>query len=197
MRSRSDMRRALEEAELRERRAHAGARLLLNRHEGQAIVLFQEPERGQRGLDRARVRLDEVRLHEGQQAVVLGSRRPHSPRSARSVSRAIASGTSFETTDTTPSAPSAINGRVMASSPESTQKFGGRSRRIAMICARSAEASFVPTMLARSPARVSVVAAVMLDAVRPGTLYRTTGRSSTASATARKWATRPAWVGLL
>ena len=44
-----------------------------------------------------------------------------------------------------------------------------------MICARSAEASFVPTMLARSPARASVVAAVMLHAVRPGTLYSTTG----------------------
>src|SRR5947208_13863085 len=73
MRSRSDMRRALEEAELRERRAQAGARLLLYRHEGQAIVLFQEPERGQRGLDRARVRLDEVRLHPVQEANFLAS----------------------------------------------------------------------------------------------------------------------------
>src|SRR3989442_3091169 len=55
-RSRSDMRRALEETQLAERRAHPGARLLLDRHEGQTKVLLQQAQRGQRGLDRARDR---------------------------------------------------------------------------------------------------------------------------------------------
>ena len=82
----------------------------------------------------------------------------------------MSSGTSFATTDTTPSAPRAMSGRVTASSPESTRKWGGRSRKIAMICARSPEASFVPAMLSVSRARARVVAAVMFDAVRAGTL---------------------------
>src|SRR5437764_168479 len=51
-----------------------GTGLLLNRHERQAEVLLHEAERGQRGLDRSGVRLDEIRLHEGEQAVVQGAR---------------------------------------------------------------------------------------------------------------------------
>jgi len=66
-----------------------------------------------------------------------------------------------------------------------------------MTWARSPEASFTATMLSFSRARARAVGAAMLDAVRPGTLYSTTGTSAMASATARKCAWSPAWVGLL
>jgi len=73
-----------------------------------------------------------------------------------------------------------MSGSVMASSPESTWKWGGRARRIAMIWARSPDASFVPTMFSMSRASARVVEAVMFEPVRPGTLYSTTGRSPAA-----------------
>src|SRR2546422_7529468 len=61
-----------------------------------------------------------------------------------------------------------MRGSVSASSPESTAKPGGRSRRIAMIWARSPDASLMPAMFSASRARVRVVAALMFEAVRPG-----------------------------
>ena len=44
--------------------------------------------------------------------------------------------------------------------------------------------------------RVPVIAGARLTPVREGTLYNITGRVL-ASATARKWSSSPAWVGLL
>ena len=84
--------------------------------------------------------------------------------------RDIKSGISFEATETIPSAPSAISGKVTASSPESTQKFAGRSRKISMICDRFPDASLTATMFSQSRASRSTVCAAMFDEVRPGTL---------------------------
>jgi hypothetical protein len=59
---------------------------------------------------------------------------------------------------------------VIASSPERTRKPSGLSRRIAMICARSPEASLTATTFSTSRASLSVVSAEMFEEVRPGTL---------------------------
>src|SRR5258705_487882 len=104
-------------------------------------------------------------------------------------------GTTFETTEINPSAPSASMGTVISSSPESTANPSGRPTRMSVICGRLPEASFVatkPPPLASS----SVVDASMLQPVRLGTLYRTIGRP-TASAIARKCKIMPRCGGLL
>ena len=56
-----------------------------------------------------------------------------------------------------PEPPSEIKGRVTASSPDSTQKFAGRSRRISMICDRFPDASLIATMFSQSLARRKTV----------------------------------------
>src|SRR5947207_3185891 len=109
----------------------------------------------------------------------------------------VMSGAALVTAATSPSPPRGRRGRGWASSPDSTRKPAGRSRRMAMSCPKSPDACLTPRMFSTSRARASVVAAARLDAVRPGTLYSTTGESPTASATARKWAARPGCVGLL
>src|SRR5436305_6641259 len=72
--SRSDMRRPLQKAQLREHRAHALARPRLHGHERQAEVLFDEAHQGERRLHGAWTRLDEVHVHQRQQAVVKPAR---------------------------------------------------------------------------------------------------------------------------
>jgi hypothetical protein len=61
---------------------------------------------------------------------------------------------------------------------------------------KSAVASFTPTMLGTSAPSIRSVSASIVVAVRPGMLYRRTG-SVVASAIFVKWATSPAWGGLL
>src|SRR5205085_7329302 len=68
--SRSDMRRLLQQARVCEHRAHALARPRLHGHKRQAEVLFEETHQGQRRLHGAGARLDEVHVHQGQQAVM-------------------------------------------------------------------------------------------------------------------------------
>src|SRR5919107_1075304 len=61
--SRSDMRPALRQPQLFEHFAHALPRLLRHRHERQPQILFEHAHQGQRGLDGAGTRLDEVHVH--------------------------------------------------------------------------------------------------------------------------------------
>src|ERR1035437_6102757 len=112
-----------------------------------------------------------------------------SPSSARRQRSAMLRGTAFDTTDTTPCPPAAMTPSVMESSAESTLKPLGAWRITSEICAGLPDASFTATMFGCS-ASASVVSASMLLAVRPGTLYTTTG-SGDASAIARKCARIP------
>src|SRR2546426_2304643 len=70
MRSRSDMAGVSKEPQLLEQLAQPGPGLLLHRHERQAVGLLEQALQRHRGLHGAGIRLDEVRLHERQQAVV-------------------------------------------------------------------------------------------------------------------------------
>src|SRR6185437_2451931 len=118
-----------------------------------------------------------------------------SPACRHSVRRDTSRGATLDVTETTPSPPAAITATVKPSSPDSTVKSGGRSRRISMIWPRLPEASLMPPMFGTRE-RASVVRASMLLPVRPGTLYRITG-SSVAAAIAVKCAMRPRCGGLL
>ena len=69
----------------------------------------------------------------------------------------------------TPSPPRVSNGNAHESSPESTEKPAGRSRRMVMICSRFAEASLTATIRGCSASRMSVAEST-LQLVRPGTL---------------------------
>ena len=92
-----------------------------------------------------------------------------SPASARSHKRAMSPGISFETTEITPSPPKAISGRVIESSPESTEKPSGTDWQIRPICPMSPDASLTATMLGMSASRASR-SGLTLQHVRPGTL---------------------------
>ena len=70
-----------------------------------------------------------------------------SPASASCVSRVISAGISLDATEITPRPPIAINGSVIASSPESTRNSSGTQFRIVAICPTFPEASLIPTML--------------------------------------------------
>ena len=60
-------------------------------------------------------------------------------------------------------------------------------------CATLPDASFTPTMLRQSLARLTTTSGEMLMPVRPGTLYKSIGLS-TLSAKALKWAYTPRWL---
>jgi hypothetical protein len=94
--------------------------------------------------------------------------------SAASTRRAISPGTTFDATETTPRAPTAIAGSVIASSPDRTMKPGGAARQTSQIWVMLPEASFTPTTFGRV-ARRERVAGSTLQPVRPGTLYTTMG----------------------
>src|SRR3989454_8284288 len=70
MRSRSDMAGLSKEPQLLEQLAQPRPGLLLHRNERQPVGLLEQALQRHGGLDGAGVRLDEVRLHERQQAVV-------------------------------------------------------------------------------------------------------------------------------
>src|SRR5687768_13591423 len=164
------MRLPLQKAQLAQHLAHALARLVGDGDERQPQVLFEQTHQSHRRLDRAGARLDEVHVHQGQQAEVFAPRLVPAPASAASTIRDIGPGASFDATEMSPSAPSATIANVSASSPDSTRNPSGRPRRISMICARFPEASLTATTLAQSRASLSVVSAVMFAEVRPGTL---------------------------
>ena len=90
-------------------------------------------------------------------------------RSAASTSRAISPGTSFEATEMTPRAPTAIAGSARASSPERTRKSGPTAFSTSQIWVMLPEASFTPTTCGID-ARRARVAGSTLQPVRPGTL---------------------------
>ena len=69
----------------------------------------------------------------------------------------------------TPLPPRPASASVMASSPESTVKSGGRVAHRFAICAMFPEASFTPTMLSIAASRRSVAGSTFTP-VRPGTL---------------------------
>src|SRR5690606_7492075 len=102
-------------------------------------------------------------------------------------------GTTFETTDTTPSAPPSMAAAALASSPQSTAKPSLRSASHSCSLRGSDTASFTPAMRGW-PARPATVDGCRSQPVRGGTLYITTG-SPPSSATARKCASSPDWVG--
>src|SRR5690606_17616683 len=79
-------------------------------------------------------------------------------------------GKAFPTTEIIPTAPKAIIGKVIGSSPEINKKSLGLSRKISENWAKLPEASFVATTLGQSLAKRIVVAADILLPVRPGTL---------------------------
>ena len=83
--------------------------------------------------------------------------------------RDISAGISLDTTETTPRPPSAISGKVMASSPDSTTNSSGTRFRMAAICKIFPDASLIPTMLAIC-ASLATVAGSMFTPVRPCTL---------------------------
>ena len=85
------------------------------------------------------------------------------------MSSCIGPGIWFAATEITPSPPRAMKTCVLASSPESTSKPLGRSRRMSMTWVRFPDASFTATMFACS-ASFSCVFVSMLLPVRPGTL---------------------------
>ena len=95
----------------------------------------------------------------------------------------------------TPFPPTAISGRVKASSPESTLKSPGTARQISHIWVMFAEASFTPTMFGMA-ANLTSVATSMLHPVLPGTLYTMIGRA-VLSAIDRKCWYMPSGLGLL
>ena len=74
----------------------------------------------------------------------------------------------------TPRPPTAINGSVIASSPDSTMKSAGTARQISHICWMLPDASFTPTMFGMAASRTSVRTS-MFTPVRPGTLYTMIG----------------------
>ena len=70
--------------------------------------------------------------------------------------------------------PHAICAITISSSPLTTKKSEGRSFKIAIVCAISGPASLIPAIFLCADKR-SVVAAVILRPVRPGTLYNNIG----------------------
>ena len=90
--------------------------------------------------------------------------------SAAATMALIRRGISLPATEITPSPPHEIIGSVQASSPLRTRKPSSRSRRIVRICSMFADASLTPMTFGTSRPICSVVAAVMLTPVRPGTL---------------------------
>ena len=79
-------------------------------------------------------------------------------------------GSALPMTEMTPLAPLAIIGKVRASSPLITSNPLGLFFNISSTCSRLPDASFIPTILEQSHAKRTVVSAVMLTPVRPGTL---------------------------
>ena len=89
-----------------------------------------QSERGHGELHGYWVRFDEIDLHEREQLVVPARAVSKSPRSALSTIFTISAGTTLDATEITPRPPSAINGSVMASSPDTTMKSDGTARQI-------------------------------------------------------------------
>ena len=116
-------------------------------------------------------------------------------RSAASTICTISVGISFDATEMIPRPPTAINGSVRASSPDSTTNSGGTASQTSHICVMFPDASFTPTTFGIAASRTSVFTS-MLTPVRPGTLYSTMG-SGVLSAMARKCWNSPSGVGLL
>src|SRR2546421_8465551 len=73
-RSRGNMRRLLQQSQLREHLAHARAALLRDGHERQTQAFFEQTHQSHRGLYGAGTRLDEVHVHQREPAVVLTPR---------------------------------------------------------------------------------------------------------------------------
>ena len=78
-------------------------------------------------------------------------------------------GISFDATEITPTPPSAMSGKVKASSPDSTWKPGSTAFRTSICCVMLPDASLMPTMFGTFERRATM-AGSMLDDVRPGTL---------------------------
>ena len=80
------------------------------------------------------------------------------------------SGKAFAATEITPMPPRLTSSTVMPSSPEITRKSSGLPSIISCICSMLPQASLTATILLLACARRSVVWAVILRPVRPGTL---------------------------
>ena len=73
-----------------------------------------------------------------------------SPSSAAQTMARVRSGSTLETTEMTPRAPSAMAGTARSSLPHQTKKSRGHSRRIPAIFRMSGEASLTPITLGRA-----------------------------------------------
>ena len=99
----------------------------------------------------------------------------YSPLNSSLIIRENSLGSALPMTLITPTAPHETMGNVRASSPLITSKSAGLFFIISSTCSRLPLASFIATIFLQSRASLTVVAAVMLTPVRPGTLYNTTG----------------------
>src|SRR6516162_2947978 len=85
-------------------------------------------------------------------------------------SSVIGLGIIFEATLTTPTAPTAIKGKVMESSPDRIANSGGRTFLRADTLSVDPPASLIATIVSQSLARRAQVSTPISPAVRPGTL---------------------------
>src|SRR5208337_1349232 len=145
------------------------SRVAAHGKQGQAINFFNLAHHREDGLHRQRTRLDKVGQHQRKIFAVEGAGRMPVVREAARVISAISRGISLDATEMTPTPPSAITGRVTASSPDSTRKPSGTEFSASAICAMFPLASFTPAILATS-LNLARVAGSRLAEVRPGTL---------------------------
>ncbi len=108
---------------------------------------------------------------------------------------AMARGATLAVTEILPAPPASIRAIAVGSSPEYTANDFGARRSRSRPRPMLPVASFTPTMFGIC-ARRRMVSLLMSATVRPGTLYRITGKS-TASAMALKCWYMPSWVGRL
>ena len=120
----------------------------------------------------------------------------HLPSRALRTNRTHASGTTFASTEITPSNPTDNKGSVKASSPESSENPSRLPRTRSVAWSKRPEASFTATIFGHSSAKRATVPGHRFTPERPGTLYRHNGNGDTA-ANSLKCSKSPFWFGLL
>ena len=113
-----------------------------------------------------------------------------SPDSQARTSAQTLEGKRFDATLTTPTAPTAMNGKVNESSPLKIVNGSGKRRRNSLTRSTLPLASLMETMLRHSFAKRTTVSGKMSTLQRPGMLYSMIG-SEVASAMVLKWRNNP------
>ena len=125
-----------------------------HRHQRQPEHVPDPAHERERRLHRRRIGLQEVGVHQRQEAVVPVARLLQVARRASGApARASGPASRWTATEMSPSPPAATIARVSQSSPESTAKRSGRPRRISITWARSPLASLMPMTLGCSASR--------------------------------------------